>query len=313
MVRMSDMQDADSWEDHEQLKTFLGNQLFHGRMALVLGAGASFGFGLDGWSSLVDALFELVGESRPVQQNMGKRGEEEALADEPASELFLSKHCGGNEEKLASSVHQVLYRGFDSSIKTLRANDLLASITSLITASVRGSVSKVITYNFDDILETYLLYHGLQVDSITSMPSWPGSGDVSILHVHGFLPSDKSRVPTKKIVFTQTSFDRVVGNSWDDWFRNIFPILQSHTCLFVGLSGEDQNLMTMLAQVAGRHVSKERNDLFWGVRFGANPSDPIIPRWKTHGVFPCVLNAHEDIPHFLFSVCQEAGRIALGV
>ena len=108
-VHLSRMRERDAWDRVEGLKEFLGEQLYRGRVALVLGAGASFGFGLPSWTQLVDGVFTNAGESRP-----------EDTSDEVAAEWLLRKKLHGDSEALTSLVRTVLYADFDDSVGTLR-------------------------------------------------------------------------------------------------------------------------------------------------------------------------------------------------
>ena len=48
----------------------------------------------------------------------------------------------------------------------------------------------MITFNYDDLLEIYLEFHGLVVEPIWRDEHWASNADIRIYHPHGFLPLD---------------------------------------------------------------------------------------------------------------------------
>jgi hypothetical protein len=170
----------------------------------------------------------------------------------------------------------------------------------------RGSVSHIISFNFDDLIETYMKSYGIAVRTTPAVPAWDSNlYDVNILHPHGLLPLDKTE-PVTPIVFTKLDFHRVVGNLANQWRRAMGTILSSNTCLFLGLSGADDNLMSLANETKDVHVSTLRSDCYWGVRISANPSDPAKAKWEQRGISQYTLPSHNDLPGFLNDLCRRA-------
>src|SRR5262249_46572895 len=153
--------------------------------------------------------------------------------------------------------------------------DLLTAVGALTMASGRGNVAKVVTFNYDDILELYLSCYGFHCATVTRVPRWATREDVTVLHPHGFLPSDSTALDVSPIVLTQLDYDDIVGNSKDLWRSTIVDVFRSHFCIFIGLSGTDQNLTNMLHTVSKEHASTESGDLFWGARYCLTGDDNI--------------------------------------
>jgi len=290
------MHDTSAWESPRSLKTFLSDQLRLQRLALVLGAGVSMGFGLPSWDRLVELLYGEVDAPRPP-----------LIKPAVACDLLLRDHLGGDDERLAELVHHVLYKEFSGDVNLLRKNELLSAIGALVMSSRRGSVARVVTFNYDDVLESYLAFFGYSVESIFELPCWPPRADISIYHPHGFLPQESSRRRSKKIVLTQTQYDRVVGEYKEAWSRLLLSTFESFTCIFIGLSGDDLNLLKNLSEASKTHVSRTQNDLYWGIRFGIG-GDPLAAQWELHGVFPVELKDYNEIPGWLFELCQLAEK-----
>ncbi|MBT9520816.1 MAG: SIR2 family protein [Dechloromonas sp.] len=290
----SRMADAAQYEDHDSLLDFLSTQLLHGRLALILGAGASFGFGLPSWDKLTDEVCKAAGIPKPSGSN------------EAVLEKILIEHCARDEIKFAALVQKALYSNYDSSIDTLSSNKLLSAVAAIAMASRRGSVSKIVSYNFDDLLEVYLSYLGFDTNSIAVLPAWHNTVDVTVYHPHGLLPSKSGKAIPRPIILTQAHFDDVVGDSKDAWRATVLDVMSSSTCLFIGLSGDDRNLTSCLAATYKQHASKAQHHLYWGVRFTNFAGDPNNDTWKHRGVFNIVLNDYNELPSWLLRICQLA-------
>ncbi|HKY35313.1 MAG TPA: SIR2 family protein [Polyangiaceae bacterium] len=84
--------------------------------------------------------------------------------------------------------------------------------------------------------------------------------------------------------------------------------LRAKTHLFVGLSGEDQNLKSMLKRVQDDHA-RQGEHLYWGVRFSADENDPLRNMWDMRGVFQHTVRDYDDVPRLLLRVCQRAAEL----
>lgn len=295
---LSAMSDAARWEDEDSLKNFLAEQLYYGRLSLVLGAGASIGFGFPNWDDLVTRAFVIAGVTYPSGKN-----------NEDAAEDLLTGYCQNDDILFANLIRRALYQGCDISLAHIRQNDLLAAIGAIVMSSRRGNVSKVISYNFEELLELYLNYYGFDVNSVPIVPAWALRSDVTIYHPHGFLPSNESEELTRGIVFAQIHYDRIVGKLTEVWRQMQIDIFRSTTCLFIGLSGNDANLRNMLAEVKDSHVSRQSNIPFWGVRFSDDEDDPKKNTWLVRGVFQHTLPDYKRLPEWLFDICQRAAQL----
>lgn len=289
------MADAAAFEDTDRLKTYLAQQLSRGRLALVLGAGISTGFGLPNWDELTSEVARDCGFSPPP-----------GLSNEDIGDGLL-KHCGYDEAKFAATVRRALYGTPRFSMHDLVGKPLLVALGALAMASLRGSVSKILSFNFDDLLEKYLGYHGYVAESVGKMPYWASAADVRVFHLHGILPSDPDGAASP-IVFTQSQYDRIIGKSECVWRRVALDLICSNTCLFIGLSGRDNNLKSILTEACPVHPATVRGDAFWGVHFSDSVSDPMRDTWHTRGVSQITVSSYADVPTYLLDVCQRAAE-----
>jgi SIR2-like domain len=283
--------DVEAWEDPRDI---LASQLRAGRFALVIGAGVSTGFGLPDWDRLIEALAIRFGKIKSPD-----------VSNEDFSE-DLWRAAGRDDLVFASNVRECLYDKYSLRMDGLSDKPLLASISAMARPAKRGSVVHIISFNFDDLIEEYLSYYGILVQSIAELPAWDSNlAAVKILHPHGLLPIQRA-LPVTPIIFTQYDYDRIVGDITQRWRSRLEMIMSSNTCLFLGLSGKDNNLMSIVARVGKFHVSKGRCDKFWGVRISCNENDIYRMKWEQRGICQYTLENYASLPAFLCEVCRRA-------
>jgi hypothetical protein len=294
------MRSRSAYEQRNSLVQYLASQLVRGRLALILGAGASAGFGLPGWS---DLLLRICGAARirPPKGNLTQ------MAETLESKI-------GDREKFVRTLHKCLYRGTSSS--AVIDSELLRAVGSVVMALSRRGVGEVITFNFDDILERHLRQNGFAVDSVCSLPDWFGNCDARIYHPHGSLPAatrvDKAQA--ESVVITQADYDRIVDKGDSPWNELLLTVMRSRTCLFIGLSGQDQNVCSLLSNVGSSHATKRTREAYWGIRFGLDKppvSDAPETMWTKRKVFAAHVKSYGDLPGLLLEVCQLAATMRL--
>jgi hypothetical protein len=292
------------FNERDSLLDLLADQLTAGRLALFLGAGVTMELekqddgvwmGLPNWPTLIDRLYEAKGSTRPTEMGLLKAAQE-----------FRQKYTTTQTQYLAD-VKAALYKGLDLNFSAVRRNDLLGALGALVMSSQRGRIAEVFTFNYDDILERYLEYHGLVAEPIIAPRSWASSADVIVHHPHGFLPSPGSRhVDTSEdIIFDFRSYAQTTGRSDDRWNQKMETVMQSHTCLFVGLSTEDIRIAGLMHESQKKHAYDSGKDGYWGVAFSTKDVDRR--EWAERGIFLCQLSDYRhDLPSFVFQICQRA-------
>src|SRR3989339_1412306 len=292
----------DDFSDDRILIPYIAKQLAKGRLSLILGAGVSVPFGLPKWEDLIKKLYKAKKTSRP-----------KVISFESLAEYFRSEFYKNDYDGYIKAIHKDLYEGADTSFHALRLNRTLAAIGSLVMASRRGSVSEVITFNFDNLLELYLSYHGFvtKSSSLNDYLDWVDYSDVTVYHLHGMIPFDIiNQGYSKKIIFDQKSFSEIIGQENNPWRQLVLTLMRRHICLFIGLSGDDMNLDSILCSVHKSHTICVNKTPYWEITFSTD-GDPVkAGQWEDRGVFyKNISNYEHDLPEFLFSVCQEAAKI----
>jgi hypothetical protein len=287
------------FETPVKLNDYYSKQLLDGKLALFLGAGVSIDFGLPSWPELLKRLYASKRDTPP------KKKTEKQQAD-----LFKQKYYINDDKGYKEAIRKALYKKADLSFNNLRKNVQLSAIAAIIMASHRGNASEVITLNFDDVLEIYLEYHGFVTNSVGNEMFWKRQADVTIYHPHGFIPSRHSLEISNNIVLDQLSYSKIVGDPTNPWRQQLLSTMRTHTCIFIGLSGNDDNLDSLLVSCKDQHISKNESTLYWGVSFVKQGDIDTKSLWESRGIFCLeVSDYNQDISDFLFGICQNAAKL----
>lgn len=302
MAKAPLMSTKDDFENEARLVQYLAAQLMLGRLALLIGSGVSRAFDLPTWDEFILKLYESKKEV-PPQKRPQKQAQD-----------FRLKYYGTDSSGFVAAMRTTLYENASDDFNALRGNATLAALGSLVMASKRGSASKVITFNWDNLLELFLEYSGFVTASVGRQIHWAESVDVSVLHPHGLIPFDSRAEASdpKEIIFDQRSFSTIVGNEALPWRQHLLSIMRTHTCLFVGLSADDQNLDSLLLRCQQEHaiVGENKNTAYWGVTFAEKADEGAAAGWEEKGVYYKLVTSYSDgLPSFLLGICQEAVRL----
>ena len=280
------------YDNDENRRVIASTALRKGYLRLVLGAGVSSAVGLPGWEQLVTDMAVLT-EKQPKGKDLAAK-----------SDWLLRKGASGDRKAFADLVRKALYEGYDGSMPGLSTHPLMVALGALSMAGLRGGVSEIITFNFDNLLELYMRYHGFVVRSTSTLPSLSKRSDVEVLHVHGTLPFSNDEPIPRNIVFTEDDFDEVTGDRGDIWNQRISHILRSNFCLFIGVSGDDPNLRSMIRAIRNEHPIRA-SQRYWGFRFSSSEDDDRREMFEKNGIYQITI-PHNNIPQWLLGVTQLA-------
>lgn len=292
-----------TWQNETALIEHLGSQLLEGRLGLFLGAGISRDYGLPDWTGLLTALCAQHHETAPVLgENLVTLGGH-----------LRATYYSNNVPRFLDDVRKVLYGSSTLDFARLRQIDMLAAIGALAMSSTRGSAGKIFTLNYDDLLENYLEFHGFTTCSVTNGNHWASSDDVVIYHPHGLLPL-ADRKGSSDIILGTPEYFKIMRE--DIWKPIIDTALRSHTFLYLGLSGEDMHLQSLITGLKGRHaIHGDKNSArdricYHGVRFDLEAGDKRLASvFEAEGVFTHPLKDWNKLPEFLFRICQKAREL----
>jgi hypothetical protein len=296
--------DARGFRRRPNVEKLLASMLVAGRLSLFLGAGVSVPIGLPSWPALIKRMYRLGKKQLPKGVDLLK------LADE-----IMHTACDSDSKKFAALVSSSLYQGKkarDFDFVKLRENATLSALAAMVMSSKRGRVSDVFTFNFDDLLERYLEYHGFVVEPVPICDErfWAPSCDVAIYHAHGFLPSPGSSFTTasNKLILGANSYAECTGDINLRSNQRMLVALEGTMALFIGLSGDDLRLQSLLQVSKVNHAYNPVELGYRGVALHVNPSASTRAQWKNYGIWAQDLRDFKtDLPRFLLRVCQLAG------
>jgi hypothetical protein len=282
---------------------YLAGRLVDGTLVLFLGSGTSSGAGLPNWRVLVKLIRKEVGLR-------GKPLDDSAKTLQTAADEARQKF-GGDDKGFAAVVRKCLYQG-KSLEESLVYDDLLVSLGALMMGSRRGTVRRVVTLNFDSVLEYYLSLCGYVSRVVTQPPVDEGAEDVRVYHPHGFLPHpDQKSKSSDFVILGLKSVNERIGSEHDPWFEMVRHLLLSGTALFVGLSENsfrDAALAPLLANVS-RQINRRRPTGFWLLPGKSAIIKTVRQEFLDYGVVPLGLETFQEVPKFLLKVCQRAANL----
>jgi hypothetical protein len=246
----------------------------HG-IVLVLGAGVSFRSGLPTWSGLLETVANGIDGSDHGRLFRDLRSGGVPL---PVIASVLEERSGTRGEFIRR-IREALYSQFpffpegvtednrEAFVEHVRTNNLtMRSVAGLLVMHERqGStytanplVHAVVTFNLDGVLQEYVearyskaLLRTIDRASAQRIAQKP----TSIYHMHGFLRFDKKAENLAKnspdlVVLTEQDYFDDFGDPTSLFNYTFLYLLREWSCLFVGLSMQDENIRRLL------HVSK---------------------------------------------------------
>jgi hypothetical protein len=90
-------------------------------------------------------------------------------------------------------------------------------------------------------------------------------------------------------------------------------VMQSHICLFIGLSGNDERLDNLMLETKkSKHAYNPSETGNWGVAFSTSRKATDAFWWEERGVFLHTLDDYRiGLPRFLFDICQHAASASV--
>ena len=286
---------------------YLGESLNSGSLVLFLGAGTSAGAGLPNWRRLIETM-----RTAKKLSNAGIASSADSL--QRAADEIRRKFYDGDDRGFAEFVRSCLYRRVKLDQELVR-DPLLIALGALMAGSRRGSVRRIVTFNFDCILEWYISLYGLVPSVILQPPADEGAEDVRIYHPHGFLPHPQLKIKGSDfVILDQRSVNLRLGKPADDWLALLRHVLLSGVGLFVGLSEDsfrDRALAPLLTAV-GESVKKKRPTGFWILQNGKakerRREKAVDQEFLGCNVVPLRVSGLEEIPKLLMEICRKSSK-----
>jgi hypothetical protein len=245
----------------------------HG-IVLVLGAGVSIGSDLPSWNELLESVADGMegGDNEDLFRDLRSGG-----TPLPVIASILQERCLTRTE-FVKRVRGALYRDFpffpagiteanrEELIQHVRVkNPTLRTIASLCareigdrTYTTNPLVRAVVTFNLDAVLQEYVRarYNKSLLRTIDRASAQAVTERTNIYHIHGYLRFDRKAGDLAKeapdaVVLTEQDYFNVFGDPTSLFNYTFLYLLREWSCLFVGLSMQDENIRRLL------HVSKQ--------------------------------------------------------
>jgi len=299
----------ENWHTYEAIRSITAAH----DLTVVVGAGASMEAGLPSWGQLVESLLDDALAERgwtrdgpAIKQYAGRNGL--LTAAEVASALL--------ESDLGDKVKERLYQGADAS--SLTPGPLANAVAALQHAF--GPRMSIGTFSYDDLIETALRARPTAARWWSHVRSYiqqrePQPNSVGVTHLHGL----RGREDKGHVVLTESDYQimQTSTSCWqEDWF---IARLRASSCLFVGISMSDPNLLRYLHRA--RHVGRphyalllrddERDDRPSGNdRIASRPSatsrerceETERLRWAKLGVTVLFVDNYADVAQFIWEL-----------
>jgi hypothetical protein len=290
-------------QDPEFAIPYLADRLIDGTLILFLGAGASAGFGLPGWTKFVNAFLAKAGITNVLTES--------ASADEKERALDAAlRNIGRSNARKIEFVRNILYPDpTELNYRAIFSQELLIAVASLLVGRKRGHINRVVTFNYDSMLEWFLGVFGLAVRAIYQVPALEGSEDVRIYHPHGYVPHPLLRQKSSDflIIGSLDANDRAADMN-DPWWHKERELLYSGIGLYIGLS-----LNTFRDRAFQPHLRLVSKDLL-KIRdrplglwiFLQQLTEDEANECLEYAIVPISLQSKESVTEFILKISQKA-------
>jgi hypothetical protein len=185
------------------------------------------------------------------------------------------------------------------------------AVSETVHSIALSGITRICTYNFDDILEEALCAEGVSFSAILPDEEFNNSVDGTIvLHPHGLLTPDLNgeQLRAAKIVFSEDDFNRLYSNPYS-WANVIqLSLLVNYTCLFIGVSFNDPNLRRILdvcrdLRINHRHFAVMKSPLYaaaeWEKPLQQRIKENLRLDLKNLGIEPLWVKTYDELPKIL--------------
>jgi len=233
--------------DNSELIQQVDTRLRGRSLALFLGAGISLDANVPDWQGLLHGLTRKL---KPEPRN--------------GSDLILEVYYQLNRQApliLGQQLEDHLDKRFIHEIRSLLYSMVQPSNTIKAIANLCARtepIPRVITYNYDDLLEEELRERGVPFNLIVE-PNHEFSEDIlNVIHIHGYVPRSAAEADHSGIVLGEQKY-YALWNRPFDWI-NIAQLttLVQYQALFIGFSFNDPNVRRLL-EISTKHVPGKRH------------------------------------------------------
>jgi hypothetical protein len=272
-----------------------------GDITLIVGAGASMEADLPAWNVLVRRVLAAYA---PKRLSVAEREEwmDAIEAEGPLAAAAVAKAMSPDDEHFAAHIRQALYG--ERTPSSYRPQALARQIAWL--KRLMGSRLRIVTANYDGLLEQALRDEGLTVQSYVIARA-ERARSAAVYHLHGRLVP--SYPATGQLVLAEDDYARVQWTgSWQDRFMR--QSLEESLCVFVGLSFTDPNLIRWLYRYSQERTGPSQHLVLFTRQGGTLHSRTVrtnleraaAERWRRCGVEALWCNFFGETAQFVHEI-----------
>lgn len=205
------------------------------KCSLFLGAGVSMSAGGPSWE---DLLYKAIKKNR---KSFTKRDFKKIYESCGRSPIVMGRYLAPDKHTLGIITDylqaHVLYKGVNTN-----NSDLIKAICEFVeTDKVEG----VVTYNYDDLVETAINQRGHKRAFSVVAKSRNTKDETPVYHVHGLIPQHQTGMAATPVL-SEKDYHDIYRESFH--WSNIEQLhaLDRNSCFFIGLSMTDPNLRRLL-------------------------------------------------------------------
>lgn len=262
--------------------------------ALVLGAGISVDPGAKSWDSLLNQFTteleqkKLIDDSNALSKKIG------------GSSLITAQFCKelySTEDDYYWAIHEGLY----AKRKPLNSKYTIYHIAQIISKCQWKKHFRVLTYNYDDYLETYLKSEKISHCTLYN-EECEIDDSLPIYHVHGYMPQVKFKsymLDSHKdsIFLTEQNYNDLSYNPYSWQIASQLSFFRENICLFVGCSLADPNIRRLL------EITYRKTKVHYAILAKENLTSKDLMKASNHfarlGVEIIWVNDFDEIPILL--------------
>lgn len=205
------------------------------KCSLFLGAGVSMSAGGPSWE---DLLYKAIKKSR---KTFTKRDFKKIYESCGQSPIVMGRYLAPDKQTLGIIADylqaHVLYKRVDTD-----NSDLIKAICEFVETD---TVESVVTYNYDDLIETAINQRGNKRAFSVVAKSRNTKDETPVYHVHGLIPQQQTGMAATPVL-SEKDYHDIYRESFH--WSNIEQLhaLDRNSCFFIGLSMTDPNLRRLL-------------------------------------------------------------------
>lgn len=223
--------------------------------SFILGAGVSMDAKLPSWEVLLKRLInkahvdmDLLLDARDYDNLFKDCGSSSIILGRLVYTLFHD-----DEKRFKHAIQQALYQG-----REYQPGALADAVCNLIKYKYDNkSLTSIITYNYDDLIE-----RGLKNKNLLNIPVFGNQKQnlyIPVYHVHGYLPQGDEKESI--LVLSEKEYHDIYKTAYH--WSNVEQLhaMQRSVCFFVGLSMTDPNLRRLLDIANGGQIDSDYQDI----------------------------------------------------